>query len=48
MWLLEYKGEGHVLFDRSVGWILALNGKSFFDYYLKDKAAPTWRRKRLE
>ncbi|UPK69691.1 alpha/beta hydrolase family protein [Chitinophaga filiformis] len=45
VWLLEYEGEGHVLFDP--GCLLDFNMKQqeFFDYYLKDKAFPTWMRR---
>lgn len=42
VWLLEYEGEGHVLFDP--GCLLDFNTKqqAFFDYYLKDRNIPAW------
>lgn len=47
VWLLEYDGEGHVLFDPKCQLDFNVKQQEFFDHYLRDKAAPGWM-KRLE
>ena len=41
-WLLNYKGEGHFLYNRAaeLDWNRRL--QQFFDYYLKDTPMPRW------
>jgi dipeptidyl aminopeptidase/acylaminoacyl peptidase len=42
VWLLEYEGEGHVLFDAKCQLDFAIKQQEFFDYYLKNKTTPEW------
>lgn len=41
-WLLNYKGEGHFLYNKAaqVDWTIRL--QQFFDHYLKDASLPRW------
>ncbi|WP_303178590.1 prolyl oligopeptidase family serine peptidase [uncultured Butyricimonas sp.] len=41
-WLLNYKGEGHVLEKREAVLDFTIRLKQFFDYYLKDTPMPRW------
>ena len=41
VWLLNYKGEGHVL-KKEAALDFTIRLKQFFDYYLKDKPMPRW------
>ncbi|MES2458050.1 MAG: prolyl oligopeptidase family serine peptidase [Bacteroidota bacterium] len=43
VWLLQYKGEGHILYKKLENKLDYQNKiKDFFDYYLKDKSIPIW------
>ncbi|PSL33536.1 alpha/beta hydrolase family protein [Chitinophaga ginsengisoli] len=44
VWLLEYQGEGHVLFDPGCQLDFSIKQEEFFDYYLRNKPAPAWMR----
>ena len=44
-WLLEYQGEGHVLFDPGCQLDFSIKQEEFFDYYLKNKPMPGWMRR---
>jgi hypothetical protein len=41
VWMLQYNGEGHVLFGKAEQ-DFTIRMKQFFDYYLMNKAAPKW------
>ena len=41
VWMLEYKGEGHMVFgDDALDYTVRM--KQFFDYYLKGGPNPDW------
>jgi hypothetical protein len=42
VWMLEYKGEDHVLSNRIAAMDFHIRMNQFFDHYLKRKAAPKW------
>ncbi|SHM23756.1 S9 family peptidase [Chitinophaga sp. CF418] len=42
VWLLEYQGEGHVLYDPGCLLDFSIKQEEFFDYYLKNKNIPGW------
>lgn len=42
VWLLEYEGEGHVLFDPKCQLDFSVKQQEFFQHYLKNKPAPVW------
>ena len=41
VWMLQYDGEDHVIFDKAAV-DLEIRMKQFFDYYLKGAPAPKW------
>jgi len=41
-WMLQYDGEGHVVFDETAQMDFHIRMKQFFDHYLKDAPAPKW------
>jgi dipeptidyl aminopeptidase/acylaminoacyl peptidase len=40
-WMIQYSGEGHMVFDRSA-LDLTIRMRQFFDYYLMDLPPPKW------
>jgi len=42
VWLLEYEGEGHVLFDPACQLDFNIRQQAFFGYYLMGKEMPQW------
>jgi dipeptidyl aminopeptidase/acylaminoacyl peptidase len=42
VWLIQYTGEGHVLFDDKNMLDYSIRLEDFFDFYLKDKDAANW------
>lgn len=42
VWLLEYDGEGHVLFDVKCQLDFTIKQQEFFDHYLRNKNIPGW------
>jgi dipeptidyl aminopeptidase/acylaminoacyl peptidase len=42
VWLLDYEGEGHVLFDAKCQLDFNIKQQQFFDHYLRDKSVPAW------
>lgn len=44
VWLLEYEGEGHVLFDPACQLDFNIRQQEFFGYYLMGKTMPDWMR----
>ncbi|MNY65374.1 Prolyl oligopeptidase family protein [compost metagenome] len=41
-WMLNYKGEGHLLQKKENQEDFTRKVMSFFDYYLKDMSKPDW------
>jgi dipeptidyl aminopeptidase/acylaminoacyl peptidase len=41
VWMLQYDGQGHILFNKAAE-DFTLKMKQFFDYYLKGDSAPEW------
>lgn len=41
-WLLNYKGDGHFLFNPAAQLDWTIRMQQFFDYYLKDAPMPRW------
>jgi dipeptidyl aminopeptidase/acylaminoacyl peptidase len=41
-WMLQYDGEGHLIFDEKNQLDFTIRQEQFFDHYLKGKPAPVW------
>jgi dienelactone hydrolase len=42
VWLLQYDGEGHILFGENAMLDFFVRQQQFFNHYLKNAAAPSW------